>query len=264
MLALISFCTPFAARRETITNTLQSGCFFNCGMLIQCKDFPFAPVISASGFRITSLTCAWLWIHKNIPFFKAAEIKSLAQMWLQCWRCSAPPIWSLPSALIQTTCGGWLAHVEATSIIFYRSYTFNFSPQTPIIFLTTYHLALMQQDFWKGCTGLWHETAAAQAESPSFAVQNFPAEIIPLLMLTLQWHFTWLHNLLPVLASSSHPLSQSAPLWWYNSGGAALGPGQVDLALSAWQRCWLRCLVPSDSSLTTNGNKEKNPASACM
>lgn len=46
-----------------------------------------------------------------------------------------------------------------------------------------------------------------QTESPSFAAQNFPTEITPLLTLTLQWRFTWLHNLLPfwqALVTLSH------------------------------------------------------------
>lgn len=48
-IALISLHNPFATIKNTITNTLLAGWVFNCGILIQLKDFPFAPMISASG-----------------------------------------------------------------------------------------------------------------------------------------------------------------------------------------------------------------------
>lgn len=58
--ALISPYNPFSTIRSTITNTLLQVRFFSRGIPIQLKDFPSAPVISASGLGITFLTRVWL------------------------------------------------------------------------------------------------------------------------------------------------------------------------------------------------------------
>lgn len=98
--------------------------------------------------------------------------------------CSSKMVITPTPALIQTTRSSWLAHMEATLIIFYRSYILNFSPQTPIIFLTSYHPALTQCSRTSERNMLGFDTKPQQrnkkTDSPSLAVQNFPTERMPL------------------------------------------------------------------------------------
>lgn len=132
--------------------------------------------------------------------------------------CSSRMVITPTPALIQTTRGSWLAHMEATLTVFYRSYILNFSPQTPIIFLTSYHPALMQCSRTSEKNMLGFDTKPQQrnktTDSPIPRCPKFPhRENAPLLTLTLQWHFTWLHKPpATFLASPCHPFSSSAPL----------------------------------------------------
>lgn len=78
-------------------------------------------------------------------------------------------------------CGGWLAHVEATIIIFYRSCILNFSPQTPIIFLTSYHPAHMHCSRTSEGIILGFDMKLQLLNKNSLsAAQNFPPERRPL------------------------------------------------------------------------------------
>lgn len=75
---LISFCHLFAAIKRTTSNTLQSGHFFNCGILIQCNGFPFASEVSELAFGVNLLLVLGS-ASRRIPlFFRAGGVTSLA------------------------------------------------------------------------------------------------------------------------------------------------------------------------------------------